>query len=221
MNAIRTVQAARPDPLFDDCPDCGFIAWGICAQLTVRESAEFGKRSEHRRPRKHLEHLHRAGSALTSLYIIRNGFMKSIVAGNNGRDQITGFLMPGDLIGMDAIATGRHQCSTIALEDSSVCGMAFADLEKLTQDIPSLQQHFQQTLGCEIARDHGMMMMLGSMRAEERVSTFLLNLSRRFAARGLPEHSFHLPMTPRKSATISGSPSKRSAAPFPISPISG
>lgn len=195
MNTIRITKDARPDPLFDDCPDCGFIAWGLCAQLTVRESAEFGKRIEHRRPRKNLEHLHRAGAVLTSLYIIRDGFMKSMVDGNNGRDQITGFLMPGDLIGMDAIATGRHQCSTIALKDSSVCGMAFADFEQLTRDIPALQQHFQQTLGCEIARDHGMMLLLGAMRAEERVAAFLLNLSRRFAARGLPEHHFCLPMT--------------------------
>lgn len=195
MNTIGIVPASRPDPLFKDCPGCGFIAWGLGAQLTARESADFGKRIEHRRQRKSHEYLHRAGAVLTSLYIIRDGFMKSIAAGDNGRDQITDFLMAGDLIGMDAIATGRHQCSTVSLEDSSVCGMAFADFEELARGIPALQQHFQQTMGSEIARDHGMMLLLGAMRAEERVSTFLISLSRRFAARGLPEHRFHLPMT--------------------------
>lgn len=195
MNNIRVIKTARPNPLFDDCPDCGLLAWGLAAELTSREAADFARRIEHRRSRKSHELLHRAGALLTSLYILRSGFMKSIVAGDNGRDQITGFLMPGDLIGMDAIATGRHQCSTVALEDSIVCGMAFADFEPLTRDIPSLQQHFQQTMGSEIARDHGMMLLLGAMRAEERVAAFLLNLSRRFAARGLPAQVFHLPMS--------------------------
>ena len=193
-NTLRIVPGIRPDPLFDDCTDCGLLAWGVAACLTATESADFARRIEHRRARKTHELLHRAGAMLTSLYVIRSGFMKSSVAGSSGREQITGFLMPGDLIGMDAIATGRHQCSTIALEDSIVCGIVFADFEQLAHDIPALQQHFHQSLGREITRDHGMMMLLGAMRAEERVAAFLLNLSRRLAARGLPDHRFHLPM---------------------------
>ena len=139
--------------------------------------------------------MHRSGTALVSLYVINSGFLKASINDNNGHEQITGFFMPGDLVGMEAIATGKHQCNTTALEDSSLCGIVFASLEQLNREIPSLQRDFNQTLGAEINRDHGMMLLLGAMRAEERVAMFLLNLSRRFAIRGRSGTCFHLPMT--------------------------
>jgi CRP/FNR family transcriptional regulator len=183
------------DRLLDDCPDCGFIGWARRAGLSVMESRQFANRIEHRRPRQPHEFVHRAGSALSSLYVIHSGFLKTSVTDGNGREQITGFAMPGDLVGMEAIATGLHQCNTIAIEPSSICGMRFADFEHLGAVMPALQHHFHRTMGAEIARDHGMMLLLGAMRADERVTMFLLHLSRRFAARGRPDARFHLPMS--------------------------
>ena len=139
--------------------------------------------------------MHRSGTALVSLYVINSGFLKASINDNNGHEQITGFFMPGDLVGMEAIATGKHQCNTTALEDSSLCGIVFASLEQLNREIPSLQHDFNRTLGAEINRDHGMMLLLGAMCAEERVAMFLLNLSRRFAIRGRSGTRLHLPMT--------------------------
>lgn len=194
MNKLHAVTPAPAAPRFDDCPDCGFMAWGRHARLSAGETRIFGERLEHRRLKKNHEHLHRAGAPLATLYIITRGFLKTSINDNNGHEQITGFFMSGDVVGMEAIATGKHQCNTIAIEDTSLCGIAFAELEKLNRDIPSLQQHFHQTLGAEIHRDHGMMLLLGSMRAEDRVAAFLLNLSRRFARRGHSETCFHLPM---------------------------
>lgn len=195
MNTKISINVAPPAPLSHKCPDCGFIDWGQRANLSMGELKRFCDRIEHRRLRKNHEHLHRAGTALGVLYVIKSGFVKTIISDGNRHEQITGFSMPGDLVGMDAIATGKHQCSTIALEDSSLCGMAFEDLEQLNREIPALQRHFHQTMGAEITRDHGMMMLLGAMRAEERVAMFLLNLSRRFALRGRPETRFRMPMT--------------------------
>jgi CRP/FNR family transcriptional regulator len=195
MNNVRTFHTLLPAPLFRDCPDCGFTGWSQRARLSANEFRSFDDRIEHRRPKKNHEFVHRAGTALVSLYVINSGFLKASINDNNGHEQITGFFMPGDLVGMEAIATGKHQCNTTALEDSSLCGIVFASLEQLNREIPSLQRDFNQTLGAEINRDHGMMLLLGAMRAEERVAMFLLNLSRRFAIRGRSGTCFHLPMT--------------------------
>lgn len=195
MNRRSAINAPRPAPLPSECPDCGFIDWGRRAGFSADEFQRFCDRIEHRRLRKNHEYLHRAGTALGMLYVINSGFVKTIISDGNGHEQITGFSMPGDLVGMDAIATGKHQCSTIALEDSSICGMSFADLEQFNREIPALQRHFHQTMGAEITRDHGMMLVLGAMRAEERVAMFLLNLSRRFGLRGRSAARFRMPMS--------------------------
>jgi CRP/FNR family transcriptional regulator len=195
MNNKTAVNAGQPAPQSRTCPDCRFVDWGSRADFSAHDLRRFCDRIEHRRLRKNHEYLHHAGSALGVLYVINSGFVKTIISDGNGHEQITGFSMPGDLLGMDAIATGKHQCSTIALEDSSLCGMVFADLEQLNREIPALQHHFHQTMGAEITRDHGMMLLLGAMRAEERVAMFLLNLSRRFALRSHSETRFRMPMT--------------------------
>src|SRR5690606_26682967 len=97
--------------------------------------------------------------------------------------------------GLDAIGTDAHLCDAIALEDSEVCEVPLSDLESLSRKIPALQQHFNRIMSREIARDYGVMLLLGSMRAEERLAVFLLNLSQRFAARGYSSTEFHLRMT--------------------------
>lgn len=195
MNSKISINAALPAVRSQKCPDCCFIEWGRQIDISADDLQRFCDRIKHRRLKTKHEYLHRAGTALSALYVINSGFVKTIISDGNGHEQITGFSMPGDLLGLDAIATGKYQCSTIAIEDSSLCSMAFADLEQLNREIPALQHHFHQTMGAEITRDHGMMMMLGAMRAEERVAMFLLNLSRRFALRGRSEMRFRMPMT--------------------------
>jgi CRP/FNR family transcriptional regulator len=194
MNTTCSSAPPRFDRLPAGCPDCGFLQWARHASLTAGESSRFANHIEHRRPRRPREFVHRAGTALTSLYVINSGFLRTSVIDGGGREQITGFAMPGDLVGMEAIATGRHQCNTIAIEQSSICGIAFADFEQLNLDIPALQHHFHQTMGAEIVRDHGMMLLLGAMHADERVAMFLLQISRRLEAHGHAGNRFRLPM---------------------------
>ena len=113
----------------------------------------------------------------------------------DGRDQVTGFQMTGEVLGLDGISTEHHSCNAIALEDSEVCVIPFSRLEELSRQVESLQHQFHKIMSREIVRDHGVMMLLGSMRAEERLAAFLLNMSQRFNARGFSSQEFNLRMT--------------------------
>ncbi len=141
------------------------------------------------------EHLYRAGLRFQSLYAIRSGFFKTYVIYEDGREQVTGFYMMGEIMGLDGISSDAHTCHAVALEDCEICEVPFDKLEELSRDLPSLQHHFHKMMSREIVRDHGVMLLLGSMKAEERLATFLLNLSQRFQARGYSPDTFHLRMT--------------------------
>jgi CRP/FNR family transcriptional regulator len=141
------------------------------------------------------ETLYHAGAPFSSLYAIRSGFFKTTVMLDDGREQVTAFHMGGEMLGMDGIGGGTHGTSAVALEDSEVCVMPYARLQELARDIPVLQNQFHKVMSREIVREHGVMMLLGSMRAEERLAAFLLNLSQRFGARAYSRNDFHLRMT--------------------------
>ena len=143
-----------------------------------------------RRRIKRGESLYRTGSTFDSLYAVRTGFFKSRVMLEDGRDQVTGFHMAGEILGMDGIGTEAHTTDLIALEDSDVCVIPYAHLEQ-----PELQRQLHKVMSRELVRDQGVMMLLGTMRAEERLAAFLLNLSQRFLARGYSPSEFHLRMT--------------------------
>jgi CRP/FNR family transcriptional regulator len=142
------------------------------------------------------ESLYRTGDRFTSLYAVREGFFKSTILMEDGRrDQVTGFSMPGEVLGMDGIGLERHTCNTIALEDSNVCAIPFAGLQELAHEIPSLQHRLREMMSREIVREQSVMLLLGSMNAEERLAMFLLNLAQRFAVHGRSPSEFELCMT--------------------------
>ena len=141
------------------------------------------------------EFLFRSGESFHLLYVIRTGFFKTTVASQDGRDQVTGFFMSGELIGMDGICTHSHSCDAVALEDSEVCELPFGHMEALSKEIPSIQTHFFRLMSREIVRDQGVMLLLGNMRAEERIAAFLLNLSQRLHHRGFAANDFILRMS--------------------------
>lgn len=117
--------------------------------------------------------LYHPGDAFRSIYAIRTGSFKTVVMHREGNEQITGFGIIGDTLGIDGIASGRHSCEAIALEDSSVCMMPLDLLEMLCREVKTIQHHVHQMLGAEIARESSLMMLLGTMTAEERVASFL------------------------------------------------
>jgi len=136
------------------------------------------------------ETLYHAGSGFDTLYAVRSGFFKSATLLEDGRDQVTGFHMAGEILGMDGLGTDHHTNDVIALEDSEVCVIPYSHLEG-----PVLQKQLYKVMSRELVRDQGVMMLLGTMRAEERLAAFLVGLSQRFAARGYSATEFHLRMT--------------------------
>jgi CRP/FNR family transcriptional regulator len=186
------------------CSSCNLRELCLPVNLTQAEVDMVEKLTQHKRSYRRGEYLYRSGSKFHSLYAIRTGFFKTQVLHEDGREQVTGFQMAGEIIGLDAISTDFHTCDAIALEDSEVCEMPFSSLEELSRDIPSLQHHLHKIMSREIVRDQGIMLLLGSMRAEERLGAFLLNLSQRYAARGYSPYSFQLRMTRQEIGSYLG-----------------
>ncbi|KQQ87814.1 fumarate/nitrate reduction transcriptional regulator Fnr [Massilia sp. Leaf139] len=141
------------------------------------------------------ERLYAMGEPFRSLYAVRFGHFKTYQVNALGAQQITGFQMAGELLGMDAISGDRYQCDAVALEDSEVCEIPFARLEELFGEVPALLRHFHRIMSQEITREQNVMLLLGNMRAEQRFAVFLVNLSARYAARGYSSTDFGLRMS--------------------------
>ncbi|MDP1559181.1 MAG: fumarate/nitrate reduction transcriptional regulator Fnr [Nitrosomonas sp.] len=178
-----------------NCSACSLRELCLPVGLNEQEVEILGDLVNHKCRIQRGEYLHHTGSNFQSLYAVRRGFFKTYVLEQDGRQQVTGFHMTGELIGLDAISTEMHTCDAVALEDSEVCEIPFAKLEEMSRNIPSLMRHFHKIMSREIVKDHGVMMLLGSMKAEERLATFLLNLSHRFFKRGYSSSDFILRMT--------------------------
>lgn len=185
---------SRP-PQAVSCADCGLRDICLVEGLSAAELDRLTGMVATRRKVKRGEALYRAGDAFDAVYPIRLGFFKSRITADDGREQVTGFPMPGDILGFDAISTGRFQCDAIALENAEVCIVQFDTLETLSREFSSLQHQLHRVLSREIVRDQGVMMLLGTMRAEQRIATFLLNLSQRLQQRGFSPREFILRMT--------------------------
>lgn len=138
--------------------------------------------------------IYHTGSQFHALYAVKSGFIKTETLHEDGRMQITGFYMSGEILGFDGIATDHHICTSIALDESEVCIIPLNWVERFNQGSDELQHHFYKLMSREIVRDHTIMLLLGSMQAEERIAAFMLNLSQRFQARGLSPHSLTLRM---------------------------
>jgi len=177
------------------CSQCNLRELCLPYGLSELEIEQLDSAVGARRRIKRQQNLYRAGESFEAIYAIRSGFFKTDVLLEDGRNQVTGFQMAGEILGMDGISGESHTCNAVALEDSEVCVIPFAQLEHLSREIQTLQHHFHKVMSREIVRDHGVMMLLGTMRAEERLAAFLLNLSQRFTARGYSPAEFHLRMT--------------------------
>jgi CRP/FNR family transcriptional regulator len=141
------------------------------------------------------ERLYQAGDPFEAVYAVWTGFMKTCIASSDGREQVSGFHMGGELIGLDGIGNRRHQIDAIALEDSQVCVIPFPDLEALAACMPALQQQLHRVMSREIVHNQSVMLLLGSMHAEERLAAFVLNLANRLQARGFSSSAIVLRMS--------------------------
>ena len=185
----------NPQSIKVACSNCNLRELCMPIDLSQQELDRIDEVVAVRRKVKRGTMLFRNGEKFTNLYAIRTGFFKTCVDTEDGRDQVTGFQMAGEVIGLDGIVNDQHTCNAVALEDAEVCVMPFDRLEELSREITALQRHVHKIMSREIVREHGVMLLLGSMRAEERLAAFLLNLVQRLFARGFSQSELVLRMT--------------------------
>ena len=191
MSNVRTLQV---HVLKAACSNCSVMELCLPIGMTGQEVERLDRLIVQRFKVKKGVALYRAGDPLRSLYAVRIGSFKTSILSVDGREQVTGFQIPGEMLGLDAISTDLHACNAVALEDSEVCPIHFAHLEELAHELPSLQHSFNKVLSREIVRDHDMLIMLGNMNSDERLAAFLLNLSQRLKTRGYSSTDFVLKM---------------------------
>ncbi|HFD78966.1 MAG TPA: fumarate/nitrate reduction transcriptional regulator Fnr [Gammaproteobacteria bacterium] len=150
---------------------------------------------DRKRPLTRGEHLFRVGDPFQSLYAVRSGSLKTYTMSEDGQEQVMGFHLPGEIVGLDAIAGGRHPLAARSLETTSVCEIPFVDLETLSAQIPGLQHELLRVMSQEIRDDEQNMVILGQKSAEERLAAFLVGLSNRFRRRGFSATQFNLSMS--------------------------
>lgn len=177
------------------CASCRLNELCLPIALNKSEIHQLDEIVERNRPLKKGDHLYRQSDEFRSVYAVRSGSFKSYVLNDKGQGRVTGFFLPGEIIGMDGIALKEYTNSTQALEHSSICEIPFSQLEKLSHELPNLQHHFFAIMGNEIAKDQQIHTLLSSYSAEERTASFLLGLSSRYARVSLSPVRFLLPMT--------------------------
>jgi CRP/FNR family transcriptional regulator len=165
---------------------CESNVCGHCAQPCVLGTLSSGLRLDLRDfpelKERHLargEYLFHASGGFESLYAVRTGMLKVSVLTEDGREQITGFFLPGDLVGLDSVGLRQHASSAAALDETVVCELPFALLERHGQSVPRIQAALFRMLSGQIRREQSTLLLLGSLRAEERLAQFLIDLSER------------------------------------------
>jgi len=177
------------------CTDCSLNP--ICLPIAVRDDElnELDSIIKRSRPLRRGEHLFRPGDTFESVYAVRSGAFKTYTLTEEGEEQVTGFYLPGEILGMDGLSTNQHSNAAKALESAAICEIPFSKLEALSSRIPTLQRHFFQLMSREIQADQQLMLLLTKKPADERVAALLLNLSSRYTRRGLSANRFRLPMS--------------------------
>jgi len=177
-----------------ECRDCTLFQLCLPVGVDQADLDLLDRIIKRRRPVKRGEYLYRSGDAFESIYAVKSGSFKTSYFTEEGREQVTGLHLPGELFGMDAINSGRYCCSALALERSSVCEIPFDQLEELGAQIPSLMRQTVRIMSKEILRDKRMMQITKNS-APGRLAAFLLGLSERFRERGFAAQDYRLGMS--------------------------
>ena len=135
------------------------------------------------------------GTPLDALFGLRTGSIKTQIVEASGQQQITGFFLPGEIVGLDGMMDGIHSSTAVAMEDSEVCVVKLDDIDEISRYVPSLQHQIRRLMSKEIARSHQVLLALGSMRSEQRLAAFLINLSQRLTALGYSSTEFIMRMS--------------------------
>ncbi len=189
----RPAGAQSCDPIA--CRYCGI--YNLCLPLGLDSADMSLLESMVRRKEvfKRGQPLFRPGKRFDYIYAIRSGSVKSYLCTEDGRTQITGFHIAGELLGLSALAARRYTCEARALEATSVCRVDAAQFDELAQEIPSLQYQMLTIMSRQIRHDEELMLLLGKRSAEEKLAGYLVGLSKRYASRNYSRTEFRLSMS--------------------------
>lgn len=177
------------------CKDCGI--YNLCLPLGLEraDTSLLDSIVKRKAVFKRGELLFRPGKRFDYLYAIRGGSVKSYISTGDGRTQITGFHIAGDLLGLSAVSAREYTCEARALEPTSVCMVDAVQFEELARELPSLQYQMLTIMSRQIRHDEELMLLLGKRSAEEKLAGYLIGLSRRYASRSFTPVEFHLSMS--------------------------
>ncbi len=192
------------DQLKISCSNCTLRELCIPQGMSEDELQLVDQIVERKKPVHKNDYLFRAGDTNRSIYAVLSGSVKTLVDNPSGEEQIVGFHLPGELLGMDGFSGDAHTCSAVALETSSVCEFPLESLDKVCHDVPSIQYAMRRLMGKEVTKDHAMLLLLGRMSAEEKLASFLISLSKRMAQRHWKPTEFNLTMPRQDIANYLG-----------------
>ena len=178
-----------------NCKDCSLSGLCLPLSLNMQDMKALDDIVKRGRPLKKGETLFRQGDTFSSVFAIRSGALRTFSVTDSGEEQITGFHLPSELVGLSGMDTETYPVSAQALETTSVCEIPFDRLDELSVLLPQLRRQLMRIISREIRDDQQMMMLLSKKTADERIATFLVNLSARFSARGFSANQFRLPMS--------------------------
>ena len=177
------------------CQKCSLADLCLPHGMETGEINQLDKILKRQQPYQPGQYLFHTGDKSSSIFAVRSGALKSYCITEDGDEQVLGFALPGELVGLDGLAGESFASTCVALETSSVCELPFDQLEELCHSLPGLQKQMMRLVGKEISSDQHLLMLLGQRSAEERLASFLLSLSSRYKARGLSANEFNLPMS--------------------------
>ncbi|OLU27494.1 transcriptional regulator FNR [Pseudomonas sp. PA15(2017)] len=185
---LRTTHQAH-------CKDCSLASLCLPLSLDLEDMDALDDIVKRGRPLKKGEFLFRQGDTFNSVFAVRSGALKTFSLSDAGEEQITGFHLPSELVGLSGMDTELYPVSAQALETTSVCEIPFERLDELSVSLPQLRRQLMRVMSREIRDDQQMMLLLSKKTADERIATFLVNLSARFSARGFSANQFRLSMS--------------------------
>jgi CRP/FNR family transcriptional regulator len=188
-------DTAREVPRPFSCDSCGLRSGCLPRALGRADLEAYSAIARLKRKIRRSAALFRAGDPIAAVHVVRSGTFKTAAVCDCGKQDVTGFYLPGDIMGLDALDESVRRCDAVALEDSEVCVIAVKELERLASAVPALQKALVRALSREVARAQGLLLMMGCMDAEQRVARFLLDLAERYHRLGYAGDALLLHMT--------------------------
>lgn len=187
--------AGTLDQLRVACRDCSLFQLCLPVGMNEADLALLDRIIKRRRPVRRGEHLFRIGEPFAAVYAVRSGSIKTFTLTDGGRELVTGFHLPGELLGLEGIGAGRHACSAKALESASVCELPFDRFEALCDQVPNLLRQMLRIMSKKLYQEQTQLAQLGQKDGEARLAAFLISLSNRFRQRGFSAREFNLSMS--------------------------